>query len=72
MRKCLIYICLLLMAVPARAQFYSDGCEPARLKWYSMDTEHYRFIFPEGLDSLTRVYGRLMELLRAGMEKSDG
>lgn len=60
------------MAVPARAQFYSDGCEPARLKWYSMDTEHYRFIFPEGLDSLTRVYGRLMEQYRPAIGTSTG
>lgn len=72
MRKFLTYMCLLLIAVPAGAQFYTDGSEPARLRWYYMDTENYRFIYPEGLDSLTRVYGRLMEQYRPAIGVSTG
>ena len=72
MRKLLIYIALLAIAMPASAQFYTDGIDPGWLKWYSMDTQNYRFIYPEGLDSLARVYGRYMEQYRPLVGVSTG
>lgn len=51
----------LLAALPASAQFYTLGDDPGGLKWYSLDTPHYRIIYPAGLDSLSRVYARELE-----------
>ncbi len=64
MRKFLTIIGLLMGLLPCSAQFYSDGTEPARLRWYSRETAHYRLIYPEGTDSLARVYGRYLEQYR--------
>ena len=38
---------LLLLAVPfgLRAQFYSPGTDPGRLRWYSIDSPYYRIIY---------------------------
>ena len=50
---------MLLSALPAAAQFYTDGEDPAAVRWWSRETQNYRLIYPEGLDSLASVYGRL-------------
>ena len=63
---------LLLLAVPfgLRAQFYSPGTDPGRLRWYSIDSPYYRIIYPEGADSLARNYLRLMEQFREPIGRS--
>ena len=71
-KKTLIVLLLLACALPARAQFYLAGDDPARLHWYSLKTEHYELIFPQGADSLARVYGRALEQFREPMGKSLG
>ena len=61
-----------LSALCARAQFYTHGSDPSNLKWYSTETPYYKIIYPEGTDSLARVYGRLLEQFRAPMGHTIG
>ena len=71
-KKSFILLLLLACALPARAQFYLTGDDPARLHWFSLETPHYELIFPEGADSLARVYGRALEQFRVPMGRSLG
>jgi len=71
-KKTFIALLLLACALPVRAQFYLAGDDPSRLHWYSLKTEHYELIFPQGADSLARVYGRALEQFRVPMGKSLG
>lgn len=71
-RRPLILILWLLASVPAAAQFYQDGSDPGGLRWWSIDSPHFRIIYPEGLDSLARVYGGLLERYQPVVGISDG
>jgi len=51
-------------AVPAHAQFFMAGDDPGRTKWVKTETEHFRIVYPVGLDSMARVYGRNLEYYR--------
>ena len=45
-----------LLAGPlARAQFFQTGSDPS-VRWSQMGTDHYRIVYPKGLDSLARAY----------------
>ena len=33
---------MLLSALPAAAQFYTDGEDPAAVRWWSRETQNYR------------------------------
>ncbi len=57
---------LFLLAVPtmAHAQFFVVGDNPASVRWNTMQTAHYKLVYPMGLDSLARVYGRTLEQYR--------
>ena len=73
MRKTFIAaLVLCLSALGARAQFYTVGSDPSNLKWYSTETPYYKLIYPEGADSLARVYGRLLEQFRVPMGNTIG
>jgi hypothetical protein len=39
----------------ASAQFYQNGSDPFG-RWSQMKADHYRIVYPEGLDSLARTY----------------
>lgn len=54
------------------AQFYVTGDDPGRLKWQSIDSENYTIIYPRGLDSLAKVYGRNLETYRLPLSRSIG
>lgn len=71
-KKTLTVLLLLAWMLPARAQFYLAGDDPASLRWYSMETPNYELIFPEGADSLARIYGRALEQFRVPMGRSLG
>ena len=71
-RKTILALCLLLASLPLRAQFYLNGDDPARLRWYTIETYHYQLIYPQGTDSLARSYGRLLEQFRIPMGRSFG
>ena len=53
-------VALLLAAAPAKAQFYTIGNE-SPMKWSTVRTDHYRLVYPEGLDSLARAYAVSLE-----------
>ena len=55
MKRLIIVLYTLFITAGASAQFYATGDDPGRLKWYSMDTDNFRIIYPEGNDSLARV-----------------
>ncbi len=71
-RKTLLAICLLLATLPLKAQFYLNGDNPARTRWYTLETPHYQLIYPIGIDSLARTYARQLEQFRVPMGRSIG
>ena len=57
-------LCVLTASLPAAAQFYSEGNEPVGVKWWQIETEDFRVIYPEGLDSLARIYADKLERVK--------
>ena len=56
----------------ASAQFYVTGDDPGKLRWYSIDTDNFRIIYPQGTDSLARVYAEKIEKCRIPVSLSSG
>ena len=66
-------LCFILIGTKESfAQFYSNGDDPSGIRWYSTDTRSYRIIYPEGLDSLARVYATQMERFKRPVSWSTG
>ena len=63
---------LLLMPYLASAQFYVTGDDPGRLRWYSVETENFKVIYPEGTDSLAKSYAAKIEKFRIPVSLSSG
>lgn len=63
---------LLLMSLQASAQFYVTGDDPGRLKWYSIETDNFKVIYPEGTDSLAREYASKIERFRIPVSLTSG
>lgn len=73
MRKTLaVLLALFALSWGARAQFYNNGEDPARFRWFSVESAHYRVIYPSGADSLARNYARLLEQYRVATGRSIG
>ena len=72
MRYIHLFIVLLLFPLSLSAQFYVPGDDPGKLKWNYMDTESYRVIYPQGADSLARVYGRKLEKYKVPVSRTSG
>ena len=64
LRTLVLSLALLTAGLPAAAQFYSDGSEPASTRWWQITMPDYRVLYPEGLDSLARVYADYLERVR--------
>lgn len=62
---------LLLSSVAAKAQFYTAGDDKFS-RWYSIESENYKVIYPTGLDSLAREYARAMERFRRPVGLTSG
>ena len=68
-----IILAALLMAVlPARAQFFSSGEDPGRVKWRSISSDHFRIVYPVGNDSLALQYGLALERYRVAVGAGAG
>ena len=70
-----LYILLLatfFISTQAFAQFYTGGDDDGRLKWKQFTSENYRFIYPEGLDSLARVFATDLERYRVPLSETSG
>lgn len=63
---------LLLSGAGALAQFTPGGGEPARLRWYSIESPNYKVIYPSGADSLAKAYAEALERIRAAEAPSIG
>lgn len=70
--KKIFLIAAVLIPFTSSAQFYLTGDDPGRLKWYSMDTDNFSIIYPEGTDSLARIYGYGLEKFRIPVSRSTG
>jgi len=62
--KYLIAALLLFSPSLMWGQFYMAGDDPGRLRWRTTETDHYKLIYPKGLDSLARIYGAQLEHYR--------
>ena len=57
-----VAIFLFWVSVPAVfAQFYNNGQDPAALKWYQINTDHYRILFPQGFKDRAQYVANLFE-----------
>lgn len=72
MRYIKLLIIFTFIPLIASAQFYVTGDDPGKLKWNSMDTESYRVIYPQGADSLARVYARKLEKYKVPVSRTSG
>ena len=63
---------LLLLATPLRAQFYVAGNEGSGVRWRTIGSENYRFVYPEGCDSLAHAYALEWERVRGAVGFSSG
>jgi len=72
MRKVFLAVAALCAAVSARAQFFTQGADPGRLRWYSIESPYYKVLYPEGADSLARRYAVLLERYRVPIGRSIG
>ena len=59
--RIILSLAALALAQAAFAQYSTSGDDPASAKWYKVETQHFRLIYPTGLDSLSRVYGAELE-----------
>ena len=62
----------LLIPLAASAQFFVTGDDPGRLKWNFVETESYRVIYPQGSDSLAKVYARKLEKYKIPVSRTSG
>jgi len=59
---CIVTGCFLIGThLPANAQYYKTGEDPARLKWNQLQTGPFKIIYPRGTDSLAFRYAWLLE-----------
>lgn len=72
LRVLTLALALAFPALPAAAQFYSWGSEPAGTCWRQILTPDYKVIYPEGLDSLARVYATLLEQVKEPLSITSG
>lgn len=56
----------------ARGQVYTLGADPVEVKWKSLETEHFRLVYPEASDSLAREYAKSLESFVHTTEPSIG
>lgn len=70
--KKIIFLLAFLVPLTASAQFYVTGDDPGRLKWNYIDTDHFRIIYPQGADSLARVYAEKTERFRIPVSLTSG
>ena len=68
------FISAILLFIPTLtfAQFYVTGDNPGKTKWYTFDTDNFSIIYPEGTDSLAKVYGYSLEKYRVPVSRSAG
>lgn len=62
MRRVILSIFILAASAGiARGQVFTLGADPVDIKWKSLETEHFRLVYPEASDSLAREYAKSLE-----------
>ena len=73
MRKLIAVLLLLGCAcLCGRAQIYSLGADPARVKWKVLESERFRIVYPEAADSLALEYAKSLESFADAQKYSSG
>lgn len=76
MRRSSVVLILLsvlsVFSIPARAQIISTGEDPSWARWKSISSGNYKIIYPDRLDSLSRVYAKALEEWRIPVSRSAG
>ena len=72
MKQFKLTILFLFIPLLASAQFYVTGDDPGHLKWYSINTDSYEVIYPEGADSLAKVYAGKLEKFKIPVSRTSG
>ena len=67
-----ILLAVALSALPVAAQFYNSGNESAVLRWRQITTQDYKVVYPEGLDSLARLYAAQLERVKIPVSVTAG
>ncbi|KAA6319798.1 hypothetical protein EZS27_030347, partial [termite gut metagenome] len=67
-----LFFILLFISVNIQAQFVNYGSDPARFKWNIVRTQHYKLIYPHGIDSTARRYATLLETVYPYLGKTIG
>lgn len=72
LHKVILLALALSASIPAAAQFTASGTEPNKIKWQTFNSANYQLIYPEGLDSLARLYAASLERFRIPNSVSSG
>lgn len=67
-----LILILFFFHIPASAQFYLPGTNPASVRWNFIESPNYKVIYPAGLDSLARIYALNLEKYRIPVSRTVG
>ena len=70
--RIIISAAILILPQLASAQFYVTGDDPGKARWYSIETDNFKIIYPENTDSLARVYAEKLEKYRIPVSRTAG
>ena len=70
--RIIITAAILILPQLASAQFYVTGDDPGKARWYSIETDNFKIIYPEKTDSLARVYAEKLEKYRIPVSRTAG
>ena len=62
----------LLFQMKSQAQIFTTSQDPARVRWSQIRTAGYKFIYPEGYDSLAASYAKMFERFRKPVSATSG
>lgn len=72
LNRIIIFLILTILPQLASAQFYVTGDDPGKARWYSIETDNFKIIYPEKTDSLARVYAKKLEKYRIPVSRTAG
>ncbi len=64
MKKITSLFCLLLIiSVPAVAQYYSTGADPGSIRWRQIKTEKFQLIYPSDFETKSQYLANILEII---------
>ncbi|MBI9033255.1 MAG: hypothetical protein JEZ03_02175, partial [Bacteroidales bacterium] len=61
MKQVLLFLTFLISIQYSQAQYFSGGTDPSSLKWRTIETVHYKIIFPESFENQAQFLANKME-----------